>query len=149
MQPLTNNENNLNTLVPLLQNYLELSNRDRETTKEVISDLKATLKESRDCSVIMKLQLKEIETHFKDFSKSCIDRKIDCSAEFCKIEDQLRAIPSADYKMEKDKQFSELVKMVQTLEKTVGKMKLRIYTAIGVGYVVILAAQYVWKSTVG
>lgn len=159
-------------VMPLLKRYLDLANSDREATKEVISELKEASKESRECSLAIKLQMKGIETQFTNFIKNCANRKIDCMERFVKIEDKLEQIPSPesiskiekkleklpsdDYKNIKDKQFDNLEKLVKivqtdqvTLKNSIDGMKLKIYTAIGVGFSIITLLKWAWDKLIG
>lgn len=122
----------IEVLVPLLQNYLEAADRDRDATREIIKELKQAIESMRECTVNMKLQLREIETHFTDFDQSCMARKLDCGEKFMRMDDQCKAFAEQLNALPSAKELEKREKKLDTLIEKVNALVIRVYVIIGV-----------------
>jgi hypothetical protein len=135
-------EKMLNELVPLLKNYLELSDRDREHQLEIIKELKETTSAMRDCNVTMKLQIKQLETHYEMFSVACKERKGDCLKQFAQIQSAIKSIPSEETRNNMNVRLEAVIVKMDTLSGTVNKMIIRVYSVLGAGAIIFSFFQW-------
>ena len=112
-------------VVPALQKYLDLSDKDRMNTMQVLKEQKEATKELRDCISDLRVQIQDLKTHKTMFDLQCQERKEDCSVKFGRIEQKLKDIPDPEA-LKSSRQD------VQTLVKTVEDLKIKVYVAAGV-----------------
>lgn len=105
-------------LVPMLKEYLDISNSDREYTRDLIDDLKKTTEAMRECSVTMKLQLRELEVRAQDRDKACLIKHNG-------IDRKLEQIPSVEMMKKRDEELAEMKTKLDGLLP-------QLYTAAGI-----------------
>jgi len=123
----------LNEIVPVLKTYIELSDKDRETTKVILDKLDHSIDAMRECSVNMKLQIKTLETHSEMFTSSCRDRKDECEKKFDRLEGKLGSIPSKEMASERDKKIDVMATEIKDLAKEVRNLSIKVYVIIATG----------------
>lgn len=131
-------------LVPLLQNYLEAADRDRDAQKEVVKELKQTLESIRECSVTMKLQIKAIETHYQDFDQHCVARKIDCLGKFSQIDEQFKSVTQQLSALPSAKELEKRERKLDTLIEKVNSLIIRVYIIIGTTTAMFGFIKFAW-----
>ncbi len=120
----------INDLIPMLKDYLDSSNTDRVATKEMISDVKSVIEETRKCGIEMKLQIQKLETNTKNFGENCKHREDFCDKRFSNFEKKLEVIPPPEMMKERDKKMTALTLKIETIMPT-------FYKAMGAAVVVI------------
>lgn len=134
----------INELVPLLKNYIELSDKDREHQLEIVKELKATTSAMRECNVTMKLQIKQLETHYEMFSVACKERKSDCLKQFNDIQTAIKSIPSEELVKDRDTRLEAVCLKMDKLSGTVNKMIIRVYSVLGAGAMIFSFLHWLW-----
>lgn len=77
-----NNAEILSKLIPVLSDYLEVSNSDRASIKELIGKVEHSVEAMKECAVTMKLQLKEMETRSEIATHSFQAREAACNRRY-------------------------------------------------------------------
>jgi len=136
----------INDLVPMLKEYLDISNADRVYTKALIEKLEKTTEAMRECSVAMKLQLKTLEVQSDNALKTFEYQKSDCKARHDEIENKMDQIPSREMMVKRD---NELAGVKKKLDDLMPKLYTAMAICTGAGGIVGLALAFSFKKVFG
>lgn len=114
----------MDEIVPVLKNYLNLSKKDSEETKDTIKELKEAIKRIDDCNVSLKINVEKLKTSIDSFNDSYKERGEACDKKHERYEEKFDSIPSKEIMSLRDQKVdnleTKLDKLIPTLYKIVG-----------------------------